>query len=339
MRHRNILILFAILIFVGGCKSDHKPDQNALLQIFVHRNLGLGYLEESRLSEAQKEFQTLIASVPDEAMPHANLGLAYLRNNDLTHAESELKQAIKLDPKNPDIRLIFAEVLSHAGRNKEALDQLQQGLQVNPKHLRCNYRAAEIFMQEGKAGASIKTHLENVLSVMPSSLPARLELTEILLEQKDFAAVTHQLEEIRRMVPAMSPDASKMLQELLMQLRTDKSSNANVTLRMLHNTLKPSPLYQQSITELKGLGGSLIGFPIMDFSDGLTKQLTAENVMLRSLQFVKADPFGTISGNSQPIAADLDSDGDQDLIIPQPFSVFKNDRGKFIDVTSKTGIK
>lgn len=316
---------------------DHKPDQNTLLQIFQHRNLGLGYIEENRLGEAQKEFQALIKSVPDEAMPHANLGLAYLRNNDLTNAESELKQAIQLDPKNPDIRLIFAEVLSHAGRNKEALDQLQQGLQQNPHHLRCNYRAAQISLQENANEATIKKYLENVISVMPSSLPARLQVTEVLLEQNDNAAVTHQLEEIRRLVPGMMPEASAMLQELLNDIRSKSVGDANIKLRMVHNMLKPSPLYQQSIVELNGPGGSSIGFPIMDFSTALTKQLTAENVMLKTLQFVKAQSFGT--AQSDPIAADLDSDGDQDLVIPYPFAAFKNDKGKFSDVTSKTGIK
>jgi len=336
MRLRNSLIFLAIL-FIAGCKSDHKPDQNALLQIFAHRNLGLGYLEENRLSEAQKEFEALIKSVPDEAMPHANLGLGYLRNNDLTNAESELKQAIKLDPKDPDIRLIFAEVLSHAGRNKEALDQLQQGLQQNPDHLRCNYRAAQILQEENKTNpATIKKHLENVVSVMPSSLPARLQITEVLLEQNDTTAVTHQLEEIRRLVPGMMPEASAMLQELLNDIRIKNPGDANIKLRMLHNMLKPSPLYQQSIVELNGPGGSSIGFPIMDFSAALTKQLTAENVMLKALEFLKAESFGT--AQSGPIAADLDSDGDQDLVVPYPFTVFKNDKGKFSNVTSKTGI-
>src|SRR5262245_28913183 len=237
MHLRNIFILFAILTFIAGCKSDHKPDQNTLLQIFAHRNLGLGYLEENRLSEAQKEFQILIASVPDEAMPHANLGLAYLRNNDLTHAESELKEAIKLDPKDPDIRLIFAEVLSHAGRNKEALDQLQQGLQQNPNHLRCNYRAAQILQEEGNKAnsAAIKQRLENVIGAMPSSLPARLQMTEALLEQNDIAAVTNQLEEIRRLVPGMMPEASAMLQQLLNDIRTKNIGDANIKLRMIHN--------------------------------------------------------------------------------------------------------
>jgi Tfp pilus assembly protein PilF len=339
MRLRYSVILITIFALISGCKSDHKPDQDSLLQIFGHRNLGIGYLEENRLNEAQKEFQALIKSLPDEAMPHANSGLVYLRNNDLTHAESELKQAIKLDPKNADIRLIFAEILSHAGRNKEALMELQQGLQQNPNHLRSNYRAAQILQQEGnKANApTIKKYLENVVSVMPSSLPARLQMTEILLEQNDAGAVTHQLEEIRRLVPAMIPEASTMLQELLNEIKTNSNGDANIKLRMLHNMLKPSPLYQQSITELNGPGGSSIGFPIMDFSDALTKQLTVEDVMLKALQFVPAESFGT--AQSDPIAVDLDSDGDQDVVIPYPFAVFKNDKAKFSDVTSKTGIK
>src|SRR5262245_14356727 len=149
MTLRKSLIFIAILALISGCKSQQTLDQNALLQIFAHRNLGLGYLEENRLNDAQKEFQTLIASVPDEAMPHANFGLSLLLDNEFANAESELVEAAKLDPKNPDIRLIFAEVLNNAGRSKEALDQLRQGLQENPKHLRCNYRAAQILIQEG----------------------------------------------------------------------------------------------------------------------------------------------------------------------------------------------
>jgi hypothetical protein len=50
MRLRNILIVVAIIASAAGCKSDHKPDQNALLQIFAHRNLGLGSLQFSLAS-------------------------------------------------------------------------------------------------------------------------------------------------------------------------------------------------------------------------------------------------------------------------------------------------
>ncbi len=336
---RIILILVTLLATFISCKPRETLDHTTLVQIFSHRNLGLAYLEENRLNEAQKEFQTLISLVPEEAMTRANLGLVFLRNNDLARAESELIQAVKLDPKNPDIRLILAEVLNHAGRPKEALEQLLQALQENPKHPRCHYRAAQILLQEGNKAnaAAIKKHLESVLNEMPSSLPARFQLAEILLQQNDTAAVVHHPEEIRRQVPGMSPQASTVLQDLLRDLSTGKTADTNIRMRMLHNMLKPSPLYQQSIIELNGPGGSAIGFPITNFSNNLTKLLTDEKVMLESLQFVKGESFGTVG--SEPIAADLDCDGDQDLIIPHPLAVFTNDKGKFADVTSKTGIK
>ncbi len=43
------------------------------------RTLGLAYLEENKLSEAEAEFLKLTKLAPDEALGFANLGLVYLR--------------------------------------------------------------------------------------------------------------------------------------------------------------------------------------------------------------------------------------------------------------------
>jgi len=47
--------------------------------ILTARTLGLAYLEENRLEDAQAEFTKLIRLAPDEPSGHANLGLVYLR--------------------------------------------------------------------------------------------------------------------------------------------------------------------------------------------------------------------------------------------------------------------
>ena len=43
------------------------------------RTLGLAYLEEFKLEEAEKEFLKFIDLAPDEKFGYANLGLTYLR--------------------------------------------------------------------------------------------------------------------------------------------------------------------------------------------------------------------------------------------------------------------
>ena len=43
------------------------------------KTLGLAYLEEFKLDEAEKEFLKFIDLAPKEKMGYANLGLTYLR--------------------------------------------------------------------------------------------------------------------------------------------------------------------------------------------------------------------------------------------------------------------
>ena len=46
----------------------------------------------------------------DEVMGYANLGIVYLRMGSFEQAEEWLQKAIKMEPEDPDVRLILAKV-------------------------------------------------------------------------------------------------------------------------------------------------------------------------------------------------------------------------------------
>ncbi|MCK4751451.1 MAG: tetratricopeptide repeat protein, partial [Bacteroidales bacterium] len=74
------------------------------------RTLGLAYLEENKLEEAEAEFFKLIDIAPKEKLGYANLGLVYLRMGRYQEAEERLKQAVEIDPDDPEVRLILAKI-------------------------------------------------------------------------------------------------------------------------------------------------------------------------------------------------------------------------------------
>jgi tetratricopeptide (TPR) repeat protein len=71
------LLLGAIfLMTMLGCEQRPAVSSPEILTI---RTLGLAYLEENRLTEAEAQFTRLTELAPDEPLGFANLGLVHLR--------------------------------------------------------------------------------------------------------------------------------------------------------------------------------------------------------------------------------------------------------------------
>ncbi len=113
MKNINILLLFVLFSFcLFSCKSTAEDSKQKSIELMTTQTLGLAYLEEFKLDEAEKEFLKFIDLAPKEKLGYANLGLAYLRMGKYSEAEKQLLKGIKIDLKDPDIRLILAGRIS-----------------------------------------------------------------------------------------------------------------------------------------------------------------------------------------------------------------------------------
>ena len=109
------------------------------------QTLGLAYLEEFKLDEAEKEFLKFIKLAPKEKLGYANLGLAYLRMGKYPDAEKQLLKAIKIDSKDPDIRLILATVYQMNDERERAISELNEALKFAPDHIKILYDLSELY--------------------------------------------------------------------------------------------------------------------------------------------------------------------------------------------------
>ena len=127
-----------------GCNQKKKNVADAGEMISI-KTLGLAYLEENQLEEAEAEFLKLVDLDPTEVLGYANLGLVYLRMGKYQEAEEWLQKAVKMDTKDPDIRLILAKVYEMSNNTGKAISELEQAIRISPGHVKSLYNLTELY--------------------------------------------------------------------------------------------------------------------------------------------------------------------------------------------------
>ena len=322
------------------------------------RTLGLAYLEENKLKEAEAEFRKLIELVPDEALGYANLGLVYLRMSKYAEAEAELLKAIERSPKDPNIRLILVKVYEMSNQKEKAIDELKGNISKNPDHVKSLYTLAELYSRSTDENSlqNRRTYLTKVTENVPANMLPRLQLAELLVKLQAYDEARMHLEEVHRQIPVFPEDADKFYNNAVELLQSDHAEDALTPIMIFHNFLKLTSLYQSGLQELEGPGGPLIGFPVITFGESNFWPGTSEGTsLLETLRFTDATEAAGLPApekTSKSIlpayiaVADYDGDGDKDLYLGS-YSVlksaytprlFRNDLGKFTDDTENSGI-
>jgi tetratricopeptide (TPR) repeat protein len=85
-----------------------------------------------RFEEATNEFHQAMQLDPDSAAPHLYLGIALAKHNDFDAATNEFSEAMRLAPTDPAPLVEWARAHLQQGRDTDALDKLNQALQLDP---------------------------------------------------------------------------------------------------------------------------------------------------------------------------------------------------------------
>lgn len=361
MNTRIALLLFTAVIFIlSGCRKEKKTDKETYREILSSRTLGLAYLEENKLNEAEAEFLKLIELDPEQSMGYANLGLVYLRMGKYEESVKQLQKAISLDPKNPDIHLILAKVYEVNDHQEKSLEQLKNILQFAPDHVKTLYSLAEFYGKSGdRESLDLREkYLSDVVRLAPDNIVPRLNLVEILLRNGEPEKALDQLEAIHQQFPEFPDEARAFFNKTLEALHTGKTEDALTSARIFHNFLKLSSPYQAGVTDLKGPGGELIGFPVITVGNAVSTYASESESILDALRF--NDVTSTVGlnlkqGTENPIGnkntvrlliSDFDGDGDLDVYAGSYLKqsgksefLFLNNMGSFSEVSDNAGFK
>lgn len=356
-----VFILLGSFLLIG-CKSREEKDAQKAKDLISARTLGLAYLEEFKLEEAEQEFLRFIDLAPKEKLGYANLGLTYLRMGKYPEAEKQLLKGIGIDPKDADIRLILSTVYKMQDNIPGAVSQLKEALKSTPGHIKVLYEITEIFAGESdsESQALRETYLRQLVDKTPGNLVPKLNLADLFIRNGAFDQAVEQLEIIQKQFPDFPREAVDYYNEALELLKKADQGNALVQFTIFHNYLKVSSPYQAGMLELKGPGGSLIGFPLISFNQQQVQVNLDEDAVLEAIRFTditvttgldiirtqEAGNTNVLLSSTHIAACDFDGDGDIDIYAgnyDQASSTYKhyllsNEMGRFTDITSSSGL-
>jgi tetratricopeptide (TPR) repeat protein len=355
------VVLCSFLLF--SCRNSAEKSSQKSTDLITIRTLGLAYLEEFKLDEAEKEFLKFIDLSPKDKLGYANLGLTYLRMGKYPEAEKTLFKAIKIDPKDPDIRLILATVYQMNDDPENAIAQLKEALVSSPDHIKTLYNLTEIYANrpDEESQNEREQYLQKLVEKAPGNIVSQLNLTEMYIRRGNSDKAIEQLEIIQKQFPEFPKEAIEYFDKTMTSLRSGNTENLITNFMIFHNYLKVTSPYQAGMMDLKGPGGSLIGFPLITFDQqSLFKPVSTESVVSAikfsyvsasaGLDVIKEFREGDNPGfkySTHVALSDYDGDGDIDIYAgsydPGSASykhyLFKNEMGSFKDVSEEAGIR
>ncbi len=264
--------LAGLLTILGCTPQSHSDRTKAILS---HRNLGLAHLEENQLEAAQAEFSQLIKALPGDALGYANLSLTFLRGDDPERALVQIEKALTLDPNNPGVRLILAEVYQSRRNDEQARREFLQVVSQAPRHLVAQYKLVELYARaqdDIERHEGMARHLQAIVDASPDNVAARIRLVQVLLEQGQNAEAGDHLETLQLQVPSLPKHAADYLQQALDRLSESNIKEAKSAALIFHNLVRPTSVYRGGIAELKE-GGGLVGSPVRTFGKAFRKTL------------------------------------------------------------------
>ena len=365
MKYRGFMVLIAGLLLLPGqgCRQEKITDSERAEQMISAKSLGLAYLEENKLEEAEAEFQKIIALDPNEVMGYANLGIVYLRMGSFEKAEEWLQKAIRMQPEDPDVRLILAKVYEMSGASDKAVAELERIMEFSPGHVKSLFNLTELYasIPGPEAIAKRLQYTRELVEKVPGNIVPRLNLIEILIQEGQLDEALARLEEVQQVFPEFPKEAVEYYDQALSALRKGDKEKASVSFMIFHNYMKVTTPYQAGMMDLKGPGGALVGSPVVTFDQTqLGYQAADWEEVLAAIKFnditVTAgldflmEGTGTGNGEIQGVthlsACDYNGDGDVDLYAGQydPATgtyrhyLLKNEWGAYQDISAEAGI-
>jgi Tfp pilus assembly protein PilF len=360
---KNLVYVFIsvlIILFLGGCSGNTGKNKPTAQDLMTIRSLGLAYLEEFKFQEAADEFKKFTEIVPDDKFGYANLGLTFLRMGNYEEAGKQLFKAKQLAPDDPDILLILATVYKMSDEHDKAVAELKKALEVAPSHVKVLYELSEIYSTENDT-ASLrmrKGYLQKLIISAPQNLVPKLNLTAILINDHEFDSALEQMEIIRKQFPEFPKEAVEFYNKTISSIRKKDEKNATLNFTIFHNYLKVTAPYQASMIDLKGPGGSNIGFPLITFDSKGMSALPQNGSILNLIKITEVSESAGLNNEHQNAktvennkfshieSIDFDMDGDIDIYAgyydPETKSfrhfLFSNNSGKFTDITTTAGL-
>jgi Tfp pilus assembly protein PilF len=253
-------LLGSLAAVLSGCHSGPKLPEigsKAYADVVSAFYVGLAALQVGDDVHAESKLSEVTQLVPGEPAGWANWGVLALRQRNYDMAAQRLERARDLAPQNDQIYDLLGILEGDRGHSAEAIADLREAVDLNPKNLRAAYALAEEIERQGDAnsGAEFQQTIQKILAAQPDNLAALIELSRVAAKRGD--AVT-----LKSAVAQIGARSSAWPLEVQQQFAAVQTAAAGTDLRVaatrttfLRNVLMRVPEYRQSLSIIKAPAG------------------------------------------------------------------------------------
>lgn len=158
----------------------------------VNVQLGIGYLEQNNLDQANEKLSKALRQDPNSASAHNAFAILQDRLLQTEKAEYHYKKATKLDPKNSRAANNYGAFLCRNGRELESekyfLQALKNPLYSTPEFAYTNAALCLLQVGEQRETEKAKEYLRKAIAARNDFGPALLAMGQLLFDQGQYTA-------------------------------------------------------------------------------------------------------------------------------------------------------
>jgi tetratricopeptide (TPR) repeat protein len=124
--------------------------------------LAMAYAQTRQPDKARESIARTFDLAPASASAHLLTGQMMNRLELEDLAEAELREALRLDPKLPEVHYLLAQIAIFRSRFDEGLALLQAELAINPAHAMALYRIGDVYVRQEKWTDAIRALQQSI---------------------------------------------------------------------------------------------------------------------------------------------------------------------------------
>jgi Flp pilus assembly protein TadD len=336
MSRQFLLFLTALVLAAAWLLSQTAPsaNQNTTSQssredAYRANNVGVALLEQFKYKEAANEFRRALNIDPSLALARVNLGIALYNLPDLDGALREIKAADALLPGSPQVHYLLGLIARAQNRTADAIAEFARVLRIDPRDTGANINLGQLYMQQRKYPEAIAS-LRVALASEPYSVTATYNLAIALTrsgERQEGQAMMQTFQVLRA-----KGYGTTIGQNYLEQGNYAEAIASTGAETGLVDTATPDVTFTDATSSILPKTPRTEGTSIGEDPDW--RGLKAKGIT----EDQKRQIVGLSSG---VVPFDFDGDGDLDLLEvgAQGIRLYRNDGGRFVDVTEQSGLK
>ena len=331
---------FSVLIFVlvgtllaslPGSTQTRAPQSSASAREDAYRanNLGVALLEQYKYKEGADAFTRALQLDPKLQLARINLAIALFNVPDLAGAGREAEKAAATNPNAPQPAYILGLIAKSQNRVEDALAAFQKVLRIDPRDTGANVNLGQLYAQQKKYAEAI-TALRTALAVEPYNMTALYNLGLALTrnnERDEGQQMIQRFQQLRQTGAGTTIGQNYLEQGRYAEAIASTGAEAELIERAI-----PEVKFTDATESMLAQAGAKAGA-----ASNNTTPLLGSGLKGGVTDATERDMAAALGSGATLF--DYDVDGDLDLlsITPNEPRLFRNDGGKFVDVTEKAG--